>query len=148
MAVKFPKGSEERKVINAHEGKSVRIWGGQWRKKWTAMEIPSWAQEAKPGQLEQLEKCTRPYGPEGDFHEFCRFTGEELKDQVDLGIRPSTDSIVKMFWAPVEKWGNWHWHGSAPFACGRPQRDLRHLEPNAACSPAPITGAEEQGEGT
>ena len=113
VAVKFPKDSEERKVaildiINAHEGKSVRIWGGQWRKKWTTMEIPSWASEAKPGQLAQLERCTRPYGPEGDFHEFCRFTEEELADQVRLGTRPAEDTIVKMFWAPGGE--GWHWH--------------------------------------
>ena len=72
------------------------------------MEIPSWAQEAKPGQLAQLEKCTRPYGPDGDFHEFCRFTEEELADQVRLGTRPAEDTIVKMFWAPGGE--GWRWH--------------------------------------
>ena len=69
------------------------------------MEIPSWAPEAKPGQLAQLEKRTRPYGPDGGFHEFCRFTEEELADQVRLGVRPAEDTIVKMFWAQEEKDG-------------------------------------------
>ena len=47
------------------------------RKKWTAMEVPSWAKEA-------LEKRARSYGREGGFHEFCRFTDEELQGQIDL----------------------------------------------------------------
>ena len=97
----------QRGAQGCHPGHH-RIWGGQWRKKWTTMEIPSWAQEAKPGQLAQLEKCTRPYRPDGDFHGFCRFTEEELADQVRLGTRPAEDTIVKMFWAPGGE--GWHWH--------------------------------------
>ena len=74
---------------------------------------PPW--RSHPGHRKQsrdnwhsLEKCTRPYGPEGDFHEFCRFTEEELADQVKLGRRPAEDTIIKMFWAPGEE--GWHWH--------------------------------------
>ena len=62
VAVKFPKDSEERKIaildiINAHEGKSVRIWGGKWRKKWTTME-PVLGSGSKAGAI----------GPVGEVH--------------------------------------------------------------------------------
>ena len=36
--------------------------------------------------------------------------------------------------------------GAALGSCGDPQRDLRHLAANAACSPAPLARPEEQGE--
>ena len=49
--------------------------------------------------LRPLESCTRPYGPTGDFHQFARFTAEELEDQVNQGLRPPQDMIQNLFWA-------------------------------------------------
>ena len=41
-------------IINQHAQGQVRVWGGQWQKKW-----------ADPLWLAKLERCTRPYGAEG-----------------------------------------------------------------------------------
>lgn len=46
--------------------------------------------------LRPLESCTRPYGPTGDFHQFARFTAEEL--------------IQNLFWAAGPADAGWHWH--------------------------------------
>ena len=157
VAKKFSKDSEERKVaildiINAHEGKSVRIWGGQWRKKWTTMEIPSWAQEAKPGTVGKVHKALwtgwwlpwvlpfhgggvgRPgqawHTPSGGHH----------REDV-LGPGRS-----RMALAPWSDFLELCCLGSALGPRGDPQRNLRHLAANAACSPAPLARPEEQGE--
>lgn len=60
--------------------------------------------------LRPLESCTRPYGPTGDFHQFARFTAEELEDQVNQGLRPPQDMIQNLFWAAGPADAGWHWH--------------------------------------
>ena len=67
LATLFPLGSIERKlailaILNQHAQGQVRVWGGQWQKKWAD---PLWAADGKPDQLASLERCTRPYGAEG-----------------------------------------------------------------------------------
>ena len=66
-----------------------------------------WHVGDKPGQLANLERCTRPYGAQGEFH---HFTKTELEDQVNHGLRPSTDTIQKLFWAPGLEGSNCFWH--------------------------------------
>ena len=60
--------------------------------------------------LRPLESCTRPYEPTGDFHQFARFTAEELEDQVNQGLRPPQDMIQNLFWAAGPADAGWHWH--------------------------------------
>ena len=105
LATLFPLGSIERKlailaILNQHAQGQVRVWGGQWQKKAAELTIPLWAADGKPDQLANLERCTRPYGAVGDFPQFVRFTKAELEDQVNPGMRPSMDTIQKLFWAP------------------------------------------------
>ncbi|CAL1128597.1 unnamed protein product, partial [Cladocopium goreaui] len=54
LASRLPPGSMERKlaildIINQHSQGQLRVWGGQWQKKWDELNIPGWAMSGTGG---------------------------------------------------------------------------------------------------
>ena len=52
LASRLPPGSMERKlaildIINQHSQGHLRVWGGQWQKKWDELNIPGWAMSGR-----------------------------------------------------------------------------------------------------
>ena len=150
LASRLPPGSMERKlaildIINQHSQGQLRVWGGQWQKKWDELNIPGWAMSGRQEHLRPLESCTRPYGPTGDFHQFVRFTAEELEDQVNQGLRPPQDTIQAL----AQSSFNLVFPKPVP-QVGTPEQfegNLRDLAEHATCSGLPDTGTRLRREG-
>lgn len=127
------------RLCNLHFSEA-RQFGGVWRLEYGTFNPPAWATELKAQEVAALEARTHPTDlPTWKFAP-TNYTEQDIKKQVEQGLRPDPATVVAGFWAPADKNMHWTrqiqtWTSASPVACVRPQMDsqraLRGLERNA-----------------
>ena len=94
------------RMCNYHFGE-VRQFGGVWRLVWGKFSVPDWAKRLQRQELDALELRTHPSDVPTWMFKPCVYTQQDLKKQVEAGLRPDPKTIVGGFWAEHSKDRYW-----------------------------------------
>ena len=94
------------RMCNHHFGE-LRQFGGVWRLAWGRFNPPKWAKQLKREELIALETRTHPADLRNWNFTPCLYTEEDVKKQVEAGLRPAPKSIRGGFWAPYDEERYW-----------------------------------------
>ena len=89
------------RMCNHHFGE-LRQFGGVWRLAYGRFNPPKWAKQLKREELIALETRTHP----ADLRNW-NYTEEDVKKQVEAGLRPAPQKIRGGFWAPYDEERYW-----------------------------------------
>ena len=94
------------RLCSFHFGEA-RQFGGIWRLEHGTFSPPAWATKLKAHEVAALEARTHPTNlPTWKFAPRT-YTEQDIKKQVQHGLRPDPTTVVGGFWAPADK--NTHW---------------------------------------
>ena len=94
------------RMCNHHFGE-LRQFGGVWRLAYGRFNPPKWAKQLKREELIALETRTHPADLRNWNFTPCLYTEEDVKKQVEAGLRPAPESIRGGFWAPYYEERYW-----------------------------------------
>ena len=97
------------RLCNLHFSEA-RQFGGVWRLEYGTFNPPAWATKLKAQEVAALEARTHPTDlPTWKFAptNSTNYTEQDIKKQVEQGLRPDPATVVAGFWAPADK--NMHW---------------------------------------
>ena len=85
----------------------LRQFGGVWRLAYGRFNPPKWAKQLKREELIALETRTHPADLRNWNFTPCLYTEEDVKKQVEAGLRPAPEKIRGGFWAPYDEERYW-----------------------------------------
>ena len=94
------------RMCNHHFGE-LRQFGGVWRLAYGRFNPPKWAKQLKREELIALETRTHPADLRNWNFTPCLYTEEDVKKQVEAGLRPAPEKIRGGFWAPYDEERYW-----------------------------------------
>ena len=94
------------RMCNHHFGE-LRQFGGVWRLAYGRFNPPKWAKQLKRQELTALETRTHPADLRNWNFTPCLYTEEDVKKQVEAGLRPAPEKIRGGFWAPYDEERYW-----------------------------------------
>ena len=94
------------RMCNHHFGE-LRQFGGVWRLAYGRFNPPKWAKQLKREELIALETRTHPADLRNWNFTPCLYTEEDVKKQVEAGLRPAPEKICGGFWAPYDEERYW-----------------------------------------
>ena len=94
------------RMCNHHFGE-LRQFGGVWRLAYGRFNPPKWAKQLKREELIALETRTHPAHLRNWNFTPCLYTEEDVKKQVEAGLRPAPEKIRGGFWAPYDEERYW-----------------------------------------
>ena len=94
------------RMCNHHFGE-LRQFGGVWRLAYGRFNPPKWAKQLKREELIALETRTHPADLRNWHFTPCLYTEEDVKKQVEAGLRPAPEKIRGGFWAPYDEERYW-----------------------------------------
>ena len=94
------------RMCNHHFGE-LRQFGGVWRLAYGRFNPPKWAKQLKREELIALETRTHPSDLRNWSFTPCLYTEEDVRKQVEAGLRPAPETIRGGFWAPYDEDRYW-----------------------------------------